>query len=195
MAQKINYILQKIVSLLVGIEMKFKKNLILNTSVKFLKRPSVLIHSNASINIAENCTINSSNYGYHLNMHNRVKLYADRENAVIKIGKNSRINGACIHAFNKIMIGENCLIAANTQIIDANGHELMMRTPEKRIHSSDKGKEIIINDNVWIGANCFILGGTTIGEGAIITAGSIVKGKVPARCIFGGNPGQVLKQY
>ena len=48
---------------------------------------------------------------------------------------------------------------------------------------------------MWIGANCFILGGTTIGEGAIITAGSIVKGTVPPRCIFGGNTGEVLKQY
>jgi len=195
MVQKINYVLQKIVSLIVGVEMKFKQNLSLETSVKFLKRPTILIHSKATIKIKENCTINSSNYGYHLNMHNRVKLYADRENAVIEIGKNSRINGACIHAFSKIIIGENCLIAANTQIIDANGHELMMKSPEKRIHSSDKGKEIIIKDNVWIGADCFILGGTTIGEGAIITAGSIVKGTVPARCIFGGNPGEVLKQY
>ena len=141
MVQKINYILQKIVSLLVGIEMRFKKNLILDASVKFLKRPSVLIHSNASINIAENCTINSSNYGYHLNMHNRVKLYADRENAVIEIGKNSRINGACIHAFNKIIIGENCLIAANTKIIDANGHELMMKSPEKKYILQTKEKK------------------------------------------------------
>ena len=195
MVQKISYIFQKIVSIIVRLEMKFRRNLILDSSVKFLKRPTILIHSKGSIRISENCTINSSNYGYHLNMHNRVKLYADRENATIEIGKNSRINGACIHAFSKIMIGENCLIAANTQIIDANGHELMMETPEKRIHSSDKGKEIVIKDNVWIGANCFILGGTTIGEGSVITAGSTVKGIVPSRCIYGGNPGQVLKQY
>jgi acetyltransferase-like isoleucine patch superfamily enzyme len=70
-----------------------------------------------------------------------------------------------------------------------------LETPEKRIYSSDKGKEIVIKDNVWIGANCFILGGTTIGEGSVITAGSTVKGIVPSRCIYGGNPGQVLKQY
>jgi acetyltransferase-like isoleucine patch superfamily enzyme len=195
MFQKINFILQKIVSLLVGFEMKFKRNLMLNASVKFLNRPSILIHPKAAIIINENCTINSSNYGYHLNMYNRTKLYADRENAIIEIGKNSRINGACIHAFNKIIIGENCLIAANTQIIDANGHEQMMQSPEKRIHSSDKGKEINIHNNVWIGANCFILGGTTIGEGSIITAGSTVRGTVPPRCIYGGNPGLVLKQY
>jgi acetyltransferase-like isoleucine patch superfamily enzyme len=195
MILKIKFILQQIISYCVGIEMNFVKNLDVHSTVKFLNKPEVLIHSKAKIKIEENCTINSSNHGYHLNMHNKVKLYADRANALIEIGKNTRVNGACIHAFKKISIGQNCLIAANCQVIDANGHKLMMDSPEKRINSTDEGKEITIYDNVWIGANCIILGGTTIGEGAIITAGSVVKGLVPSRAIYGGNPGKVLKQY
>lgn len=88
--------------------------------------PSILIHNDATISIGDNTTINSSNYGYHINMYSKCKLYADRPGASIKIGKNSRIHGTCIHAYKSITIGENCLIAANTQIIDGNGHLLSM---------------------------------------------------------------------
>lgn len=171
------------------------EDLQLGKKVVFNLMPLILKHKDAKISIGNGSTINSSNFGYHINMFSKCKLFADRPNAVIEIGKNTRIHGTCIHAFNSIQIGNNCLIAANTNIIDGNGHELSMENPENRINTKDHGSPIIIEDNVWIAANCIILGGTNIGEGAIITAGSVVKGKVPANSIFGGNPAILIKQY
>lgn len=130
-----------------------------------------------------------------LNMHSRCKLYADREKAIIDIGDNCRIHGTCIHAVKKIKIGNNCLIAANTQIIDSNGHQTCMINPIDRLNLKDEGKEIIIEDNVWIAANCIILGGSHIKEGSIITAGSVVKGVVEEKSIYGGNPAILIKTY
>src|SRR5690606_22693788 len=163
--------------------------------VAFKQKPLIYRHKNARIIIGENTIINSSNHGYHLNMHSRCKLYADREHALIKIGDNCRIHGTCIHAYSNIIIGDNCLIAANTQIIDGNGHLLLMDSPFNRINSKDDGKPILIEDNVWIGANCIILGGTTIGAGSVIAAGSVVKGNVPKKSIYGGNPATLIKKY
>lgn len=163
--------------------------------VLFKGIPSILIHKKATISIGDNTTINSSNYGYHINMFAKCKLYADRLGATIIIGKNCRIHGTCIHAYKSIKIGDNCLIAANTQIIDGNGHLLSMENPENRINTTDEGKEIVIENNVWIAANCIILGGTKIGAGAVITTGSVVKGEVPPKSIFGGNPAILIKQY
>ena len=171
------------------------ESLQLGKNVVFKLMPQILKHNDAKISIGNGSTINSSNYGYHINMFSKCKLFADRPNAVIEIGENTRIHGTCIHAFNKIQIGNNCLIAANTNIIDGNGHELCMENPEDRINTKDHGNPIAIADNVWIAANCIILGGTKIGEGAIITAGSIVIGNVPAKSIFGGNPAILIKQY
>ncbi|MAB37565.1 MAG: acetyltransferase [Aequorivita sp.] len=171
------------------------EDLHLGKKVVFKLMPQILKHNDAKISIGNGSTINSSNFGYHINMFSKCKLFADRPNAVIEIGENTRVHGTCIHAFNKIQIGNNCLIAANTNIIDGNGHELCMENPENRINTKDHGNPIIIADNVWIAANCIILGGTKIGEGAIITAGSIVKGNVPAKSIFGGNPAILIKQY
>lgn len=167
----------------------------LKKNVVFKKRPSILKDNDAKIIIGCNTTINSSNYGYHINMHSKCKLYADRSGAIIKIGENCRIHGTCIHAYSKIIIGNNCLIAANTQIIDGNGHQLSFENPKNRINTTDIGKEIIIEDNVWIAANCIILGGTVIGKGSIITANSVVKGNVPPNSIYGGNPAKLIKQY
>jgi len=166
----------------------------LNKNVFFNKCPLILKDKKAKIIIGSNTTINSSNYGYHINMHSKCKLYADRSGAIIKIGDNCRIHGTCIHAYSKIIIGNNCLIAANTQIIDGNGHLLSFDNTKNRIHTTDNGKEIIIEDNVWIAANCVILGGTRIGEGSVITAGSVVKGIVPRNSIYGGNPSKLIKK-
>ncbi|MGO7601667.1 DapH/DapD/GlmU-related protein, partial [Rhizobium ruizarguesonis] len=52
---------------------------------------------------------------------------------------------------------------------------------------------IVIGDDVWIGANCVILDGATIGNGAVIAAGAVVTGDIPAMEIAGGVPARVLR--
>ena len=172
-----------------------KLSIKLGDRIVFKRVPFIIKHKKAVIEIGKNTLINSSNFGYHINMHSRCKLYADTVDAVISIGSNCRIHGSCIHAQKKIIIGNNCLIAANTHIIDSNGHALMMDEPIKRLKVRDQARDIIIEDNVWIAANCIILGGTFIGEGSVITAGSVVKGHVPSESIYGGNPARLIKQY
>jgi acetyltransferase-like isoleucine patch superfamily enzyme len=53
---------------------------------------------------------------------------------------------------------------------------------------------IIIGDNVWIGMNCIILKGVTIGDGAIIAAGSVVNKDIPPRALAAGAPARVIKE-
>lgn len=173
----------------------FYKKLHLGKDIVFKCVPSIYMIENTSISIGNNVTINSSNWGYHVNMFGKCKFFVDRNNAKITIGDNCRIHGTCIHAYSTISIGNNCLIAANTQIVDTNGHALSFENTSNRINTTDSGNPITIEDNVWIGMNCVILGGTTIGQGAVIAASSVVKGNVPPNCIFGGNPAKVIKQY
>ncbi len=191
MFNKIYYKIKEIIAL----NFAKRKGIKIAKGVRFKNTAFIIKDKLAIIEIKENTIINSSNKGYHLNMFQKCKLYADKPNAVISIGKNSRIHGTCIHAQNSIIIGSNCLIAANTQIIDSNGHKLSFYNVENRTKTKDQGKPIIIEDNVWIGTNCVILGGTTIGKGSVIKAGSVVKGNVPELCIYGGNPAILIKQY
>ena len=89
----------------------------------------------------------------------------------------------------EIRIGNNCLIGPDVGLYTA-GHRL---EPERR--SADVyGLPITIGNDVWIGGHSTILPGVTIGDGAIIAAGSVVTKDVPPRSLVAGNPAKVKKQ-
>jgi len=156
--------------------------------------PLIEVTGDAKIEIGNNVTLTSRNYNYHINLHSPVKLYADRPGALIKIGDNCRIHGSCIHAYERIEIGDNCLIAANCNIMDSNGHDISFPDIENRINTHGKTKPVMIGDNVWIGANSFILPGVTVGNGSVISANSVVISDIPENVITGGNPAVIIKR-
>jgi len=175
----------------------FKKKTNVQVKGKFIVAgiPMIDVIKSASLEIGKNVTFTSRNKGYHLNLHSPVKIYADRDNAKIKIGNNTRIHGTCIHAYKSISIGDNCLIAANCQIMDGNGHDISFPDVANRIHTVGDAKEIIIGDNVWIGAGTFVLPGVTIGKGSVISANSVVVKDIPPMVLAGGNPARIIRDY
>ena len=160
-------------------------------------RPLIDIRNNARIEFGDNVSLRSDNKGYHINMHSPVKLFVQGENTLLKIGNNTTIFGTCIHAYRHISIGNNCLIAANCQIMEGHGHDLSFSNVENRINTTgmDNIKPIIIEDNVWICANTIVLPGVKIGYGSIITANSVVNKDIPPMVIAGGNPAIIIKDY
>ncbi len=157
--------------------------------------PIIDIRKGSKLYIGSTVTLNSSNKDYNINLHSPVKLFANRPGAEIRIGDNTRIHGTCIHAFELIMIGKNCLIAANCQIIDGSGHDISFPDVENRINTKGTSKPVIIEDNVWIGANSIILPGVTIGRGSVVSANSVVVKDIPPMVIAGGNPAIIIKKY
>lgn len=157
--------------------------------------PALAFAADGRVVIGDGVTLNSSNRSYHMNMFAPVKLMADRKGAVIEIGARTRIHGSCLHAYKRITIGENCLIAANCQIIDGPGHDLSFNDPANRLNTMGDAQPITIGDNVWIAAGCMIMPGVTIGEGSVIAAGSIVTKDIPPMCLAGGAPARVIKTY
>jgi acetyltransferase-like isoleucine patch superfamily enzyme len=157
--------------------------------------PIIDIRNGARLEIGHGALLNSTNRGYHLNMHGPVKLMADRPGAAISIGSGTRIHGSCIHAFSSIEIGSNCLIAANCQIMDGSGHELSFSDVTRRSSTQDNGRPIVIGDNVWLGTGVIVLPGVTIGQGSVVGAGSIVAKDIPPMCLAAGNPAKVIRDY
>ena len=158
-------------------------------------KPTIITIGRGDITFGQNVQLNSINYGYHCNMHSPVKLYSEGAEAHIRIGDNTRIEGACIHAVNEsITIGDRCLIAANVQIINSSGHSPSFDNPEQRPTSKGDSSSIVIDNDVWLCINSIILPGTKIGRGSIISAGSVVKGIIPPMCIATGNPARVIER-
>lgn len=102
------------------------------------------------------------------------------------INRNSVLRG-------KYSIGEYCAIAPNCTIIGVNHGFSDIDMPIKKQPVTSKGG-IVIEDNVWIGANCVVLDGVTIGTGCVIGAGSVVTKSIPPFSIAVGNPCKVIKQ-
>jgi acetyltransferase-like isoleucine patch superfamily enzyme len=172
-----------------------KKHITLKGKINISGIPTLVFEEGGRLILGNNVSLKSNQTSYHLHMYAPVKLMADRKGAVIEIGDNTRINGACIHACKKIHIGKNCLIAANCQIFDGNGHDLSFPDVENRVNTIGDAREICIEDNVWIGANSMVFPGVTIGYGSVIAAGSIVNKDIPRMCLAGGNPVQIIKQF
>lgn len=105
------------------------------------------------------------------------------------IGENSIINSGCVlYTGNGINIGQNVAVAANCTFAPVN-HEYRLKNTliMKQGFRESKGG-IIVGNDVWIGANCVILDGVEIGDGSVIAAGSIVRGKLDEYGIYAGFP-------
>jgi len=112
--------------------------------------------------------------------------------AVLEVGANFSMTGGTLCAAQKIVIGNDVAVGANTTIIDTNFHPL---DPAERLACPSAGESapIVIEDDVFIGMNCLILKGIRLGRGCLIGAGSVVTRDIPARVIAAGNPAHIIR--
>ena len=114
----------------------------------------------------------------------------DKINGELQLGKYILISpGTSIRSAQKIVIGDSTMIASDVTITDSDWHDIYDRTDYVA-----SPKEVIIQENVWIGEKSLILKGSKIGKNSIIGAGSVVSGEVPANVIFAGNPAKEIKK-
>ncbi|WP_125722339.1 acyltransferase [Flavobacterium ustbae] len=115
----------------------------------------------------------------------------------IEIGNNVSIQKDChIGAINKIVIGDNVLIASKVYITDHSHGEiteksLILAPAQRKLYS--KGS-VIIEDNVWLGEGVVVLPNVTIGENCIIGANAVVTKSIPKNCVAAGNPARVIRE-
>lgn len=99
--------------------------------------------------------------------------------------------GVLITSDGGLDIGDRVLIGYHTQILTSNHN--IPSLPGKIFDTGHVKKKVVIESDVWIGANCIILPGVTIGEGSVIAAGSVVTKDVPKHSIFAGVPAKKIK--
>jgi acetyltransferase-like isoleucine patch superfamily enzyme len=131
-----------------------------------------------------------------MNIGSRVKIRASHVpvelatfwGAKLTIGDGTFINsGVSICAQQSVSIGKNCGIGNYTLIMDTDFHTI------GDFASHPEARPIVIEDDVWIGANVVVLKGVHIGTGAVVGAGSIVVKDVPAHCVYAGNPARLIR--
>ncbi len=120
----------------------------------------------------------------------------------IHIGNNVSVNMNCTFVdCNKIVIGDNVLIASNVQLYTATHPvELSERlTPgwnlnDERYFCRTYALPITIGNGCWLGGGVIVLPGVTIGNGCVIGAGSVVTKDIPENSLAVGNPCHVIRK-
>lgn len=107
------------------------------------------------------------------------------DNAVLNLGKGFVNNNTKISCFEEITIGDDVKISEDVLIRDSDNH-MIIRSGYM------KTAPINIGNHVWIGARAIILKGVTIGDGAVIAAGSVVTEDVPSNSLVGGVPAKII---
>lgn len=132
--------------------------------------------------IDEHCVIEHGVYFKHADAYSKGKS--------IIIGKNVFIGtGTEFNIKHNISIGNDCLIASGCRFVD-HDHGITEGTLI-RVQKCP-GKEIVIAEDVWVGANSIILKGVVIGKGAVIAGGAVVNKSVPPNEIWGGVPARKI---
>lgn len=109
------------------------------------------------------------------------------------VGDNSNIGPfAYIGCSGFIRIGKNVMMGPRVGLYAEN--HVFDRTDIPMRDQGVSRKYVIIEDDCWLGANSVVLAGVTIGNGAIVSAGSVVTKDVPPMSIVGGVPARVLRQ-
>lgn len=117
-----------------------------------------------------------------------IRTYTDE----VRIGEYTQINPfTVIYGGSGVYIGDNVMIAPHCMIAGGNHDFKQIEKPMRHAGNLSKGP-IIIEDNVWIGANCTITDGVTIGKDAVVAANSVVTKDVQAYDIVGGVPAKVI---
>ncbi len=166
------------------------KGVKIGREVVFNGFPIIRRIENSIILIGDNCTFNSAKFSVPAGLQKPCIFVTYREKAEIIFGNNFGASGVTVVAAKKIEIGDNVLIGAHSMIIDTDFHHA---DPKKRNLTSDvPARAIIIEDNVFIGTNCMILKGITIGKNSVIGANSVVINSIPENSIAIGNPCKVV---
>jgi acetyltransferase-like isoleucine patch superfamily enzyme len=160
--------------LIYGNKVSFGKGTIVNWNFRIKGKGKLIIGDNTNLG------------SYHGPVH--FNFYDD--NAVITIGKDSRLNGVTMECASSITIGENFL-CGNCIVMDTDFHTF--DDPNHILYGAKVSKPITIGRDVWLGAQSVVLKGRNIGDGAVVAMRAMVTKDVPTNTIVGGNPAKVIR--
>lgn len=129
---------------------------------------------------------------YGKNLHCQFDVEIQSPNKSIVIGNNVGINKRCV-IISDVIIGDNVLIAPHCALLNRKEHSYDLLGVTIFDAPRKQSEKIIIENDVWLGFGSIVLGGVTIGEGAVIAAGSLVLKDVKPYMIVAGSPAKEIK--
>jgi len=159
---------------------------------RFFGTPIIQKHHQSTIEFGDYLQIRSRYRANPIGINHPVIISTLNPNAKISVGQHFAMSGGAICAAESITIGDYVAFGANTTVVDTDFHPIAMN---ERLANPNGGVciPVVIEDNVFIGMNCFILKGVTIGSGSMVGANSLVTTNIPPGVIAAGNPARVIR--
>jgi acetyltransferase-like isoleucine patch superfamily enzyme len=155
--------------------------------------PIIQKHRHSQISFGPGLGLRSSVRSNPLAPNHPVVLATWQEGSCLEVGANFGMTGGTLCAAERIIIGNNVAVGANTIITDTDFHTLYWK--QRRLESSGgRSAAVVIKDDVFIGMNCLVLKGVRIGQGSVVGAGSVVSVDVPSNAVVAGNPAGVVRE-
>lgn len=154
--------------------------------------PIIQKHRRSQITFGTGLQLRSSLRSNPLGANHSVILATWTAGACLEVGSDFAMTGGALCSAERITIGNNVAVGANTTIVDTDFHPL---NPIERLSNPAIAKTapVTIEDRAFVGMNCLILKGVTIGQDSIVGAGSVVSQDVPPHVIVAGNPARVIR--
>lgn len=110
--------------------------------------------------------------------------------ATIEIGSDSFVNGTSFGCRQEIRIGRRAILG-RASIMDTDFHSLSVDRHDP--HAPVRVAPVVLEENVWIGAQVGVLPGTKIGRNSVVGFGAVCAGVFPDNVVIGGNPARVIR--
>ncbi len=146
----------------------------------------------SSMRIGANCEFRSARWSNMVGINRPCMLSTMAEGAVLEVGEGCGFSGAVIGCAARIVLGRRVMCGANVTITDTDWHPLDWRTRAEG--RTGPVAAVSIGDDVWLGLNCTVLKGVTIGRRTVVGAGSIVSRDLPDGVIAAGAPAVPIRR-
>jgi len=159
---------------------------------RFFGMPVLRRAAGSAISIDEDCTFRSARSSNLAGINRPCYISTLQSDAEVTIGARSGFSGTVVAAAKSVQIGRDVLCGVNTFISDTDWHP---RDPVDRLlgHTGSVAP-VVIEDNVWLGANVIVLKGVTIGRNSVIGAGSVVSKSIPPNSVATGTPACMIRE-
>jgi len=144
----------------------------------------------SNVEIGSECTFSNSTKHNFAGINRRTSIRV-KDNAFLKIGNNCGFSGTVINVKKSVKIGDNVQFGVNVNVWDNDFHSVNFL--ERRQNIGIVAKDIVIGNDVWVGANSTILKGVTIGKCSIIASHSLVNKSIGDYEMWGGVPAKKIK--
>jgi acetyltransferase-like isoleucine patch superfamily enzyme len=149
--------------------------------------------SGSKIRIEKGVTLVSNSKGNVAGINHPVILATMAPGASIWIKPDCGLSGSSVCAVKSVVIEEKTGLGVNTSIYDTDFHTVDQTRERQESVAAARAKPVKIGRCAWVGANSLILKGVSIGEGAVIGAGSVVRTDIDKFSIAIGNPAKVVR--